>query len=62
MHHHLGVKVKDKATRDGATSVELRAIKIAEERRRRVHPNKRLTEMLENRQRKEGVGVEVRQH
>jgi hypothetical protein len=37
------VEAKDKATRDGATGVEVRAIKIAEESHGRVHPDERLT-------------------
>jgi hypothetical protein len=56
----LGAKAKDKATRDGTTSVKVHAIKIAEESDKRV--NEHIAEMLEDCQHDEGVGVEVRQH
>jgi hypothetical protein len=58
--HHSWVKAKDEATRDGTTDVKVRAIEIAEESQRGVHPNICLAEVLEDCQRNEGVVVEVR--
>jgi hypothetical protein len=56
------MKAENEAARNGAASIEVRLEEDMKESHRRVHPDVRLVEVLEDGPREEGIGVEVRQH